>query len=752
MLRCASDSRCVGGPLLLLASSRAVRILGRGEGSAARGTKPAPALAQTLRPLREQRAVLCGAALRLGAKRQYCRLPCGTALVLCTVGTMRFYAVRNGRNQGVFDSLTEFDASVLGFPRAEGKGFATRAEAEKYLGLPCKEEPAAATRSDGVPPPVSTQSKKGRVKRVESDHEKARKQLTIAPKSKRIKKDHMSASFASGMFEEAARGGNFELCELLLKRGASKSLQYIREHFKPVSDQEKQMEVLCSLIVSRDGLFTLALRGQTAQVLQAVDENPAFARMMWSGEGYTVADDQGNEFKVVANETTLLSLASCNQHLDLMAGLADRGAGLDERLDKNGLPVDFGWLLDNEKKKSVNLLLTKGLVAVNNHMDDDNEALGLMTDCADFEMCEILMRHGASPFRWCAITEKVPFQEAAANGSMDILRLFVGACDGSVDDSTANHTSALHCAAFAGEIDACRLLVLHGGDIYKAWPLHDKYATTPLDEFGSDSRMNWQQKQEGYDALIALSESVVQCLRMARANNREQTEVLLQKLQEESEFLEMANQLFHEAVDARNKPLITALLDKKFVTDVNARVKGQSALHRAIGQHELLSFLLEKGLACGDADLKLAIAMGSRKCCLLLIAKGAKLLKSYIVDGRASCTPEKLWKKQWRKGKSSREKSNDGGKRNGLEDLQWLYDAYNNGPHPDARWHRRKGFLCALVGSKLLPTAAMQAELDAEQAALDKSAPAPSEVRDKEWIIRHVFSNVGLRCNIVSYL
>lgn len=57
------------------------------------------------------------------------------------MATKKFYAVKNGRTIGICLSWEECKTSVDGFPNAEYKGFATKNEALRYLGL--EEESAA---------------------------------------------------------------------------------------------------------------------------------------------------------------------------------------------------------------------------------------------------------------------------------------------------------------------------------------------------------------------------------------------------------------------------------------------------------------------------------------------------------------------------------------------------------------------------------------------------------------------------------
>lgn len=47
----------------------------------------------------------------------------------------KFYGVKKGKSVGVFSTWEECRTMVEGYPGAEFKGFATRAEAERYLGL-----------------------------------------------------------------------------------------------------------------------------------------------------------------------------------------------------------------------------------------------------------------------------------------------------------------------------------------------------------------------------------------------------------------------------------------------------------------------------------------------------------------------------------------------------------------------------------------------------------------------------------------
>ena len=50
------------------------------------------------------------------------------------------YAVKNGRKTGIFSTWAECEESVKGYPNATYKGFATREEAEDYLGIKIKQQ------------------------------------------------------------------------------------------------------------------------------------------------------------------------------------------------------------------------------------------------------------------------------------------------------------------------------------------------------------------------------------------------------------------------------------------------------------------------------------------------------------------------------------------------------------------------------------------------------------------------------------
>lgn len=47
----------------------------------------------------------------------------------------KYYAVKRGLTPGIYDSWSECEANVKGFPKAEYKGFATLDEAKEYMGL-----------------------------------------------------------------------------------------------------------------------------------------------------------------------------------------------------------------------------------------------------------------------------------------------------------------------------------------------------------------------------------------------------------------------------------------------------------------------------------------------------------------------------------------------------------------------------------------------------------------------------------------
>lgn len=62
----------------------------------------------------------------------------------------KIYAVKSGRNTGLFDTWDECKAQVDGYSGAEYKGFSCRADAEAYLGI--KPKPAAAPQPEAAKP------------------------------------------------------------------------------------------------------------------------------------------------------------------------------------------------------------------------------------------------------------------------------------------------------------------------------------------------------------------------------------------------------------------------------------------------------------------------------------------------------------------------------------------------------------------------------------------------------------------------
>ena len=57
-----------------------------------------------------------------------------------------FYAVRAGRNIGIFNTWAECEAQVKGFAGAEYKGFATKEDAETYMAARKKRSKAGKGR------------------------------------------------------------------------------------------------------------------------------------------------------------------------------------------------------------------------------------------------------------------------------------------------------------------------------------------------------------------------------------------------------------------------------------------------------------------------------------------------------------------------------------------------------------------------------------------------------------------------------
>ncbi len=63
-----------------------------------------------------------------------------------------YYAVRVGREPGIYRTWEECKAQVDGYPKAQFKGFGSLADAEAYLGDVKANRPAAAKRPSGAPP------------------------------------------------------------------------------------------------------------------------------------------------------------------------------------------------------------------------------------------------------------------------------------------------------------------------------------------------------------------------------------------------------------------------------------------------------------------------------------------------------------------------------------------------------------------------------------------------------------------------
>jgi ankyrin repeat protein len=81
-----------------------------------------------------------------------------------------------------------------------------------------------------------------------------------------------------------------------------------------------------------------------------------------------------------------------------------------------------------------------------------------------------------------------------------------------------------------------------------------------------------------------------------------------------------------------------------------------------------------------------------------------------------------------------------------------IHAAWLAGPHPDARWLRRRGLILALVGSKLRPMARDIAAAKQEQEQNDKhvSLPGiPRRTKQENWnyLLKEVFGHEGIvRC------
>jgi len=61
---------------------------------------------------------------------------------------MKYYAVRKGRNLGIFSTWSECEANVKGFPSAEYKSFTTKQEADDYINNTTTS--ASTTRDSGL--------------------------------------------------------------------------------------------------------------------------------------------------------------------------------------------------------------------------------------------------------------------------------------------------------------------------------------------------------------------------------------------------------------------------------------------------------------------------------------------------------------------------------------------------------------------------------------------------------------------------
>ena len=182
----------------------------------------------------------------------------------------------------------------------------------------------------------------------------------------------------------------------------------------------------------------------------------------------------------------------------------------------------------------------------------------------------------------------------------------------------------------------------------------------------------------------------------------------------------------------------------------------------AIGSLEMITMIASRGAqldlvnANGGTALELAAMWDELEACLLLVREyGAELPEQLpAVYGAmfALNDPDHPPDEDDPDHDDWRPRLTDAELADRVAQLTAARDAYLLQKKRDDNWERRKALLCTLVGSGLRLTAAQQAEQAAVQAALDTSAPIPGDVRDAEWLKRHVLSSEGFVRRIASFV
>ena len=198
--------------------------------------------------------------------------------------------------------------------------------------------------------------------------------------------------------------------------------------------------------------------------------------------------------------------------------------------------------------------------------------------------------------------------------------------------------------------------------------------------------------------------------------------------------------------------LVRGLLLRKANAEAQTRYGWHPLMKAASNNHcEIMRILLGHGVNVDLAatstmwtSLHIAADFNCREACELLVASGASIHS----QNNQGNTPIQVYGRR----ASPRMSAAD------IETAQQaLIAAFAAGPHPDARWARRRDLMMTLVGSGLRLMAAARAAEAAVQAALDKSVPlAPisraTPALNRDYLVREVLSQEGFVRQIAAFL
>ena len=207
------------------------------------------------------------------------------------------------------------------------------------------------------------------------------------------------------------------------------------------------------------------------------------------------------------------------------------------------------------------------------------------------------------------------------------------------------------------------------------------------------------------------------------------------------------------ACNQGNLALVRGLLAREANAQAQTRYGWHALMNAADGNHcDIMRVLLDQGgvgvdlpaASTGWTSLHIAADFNCREACLLLVSRGANIRS---LNNQGS-TPIQVYGGRARPRMATADIE---------EAREAVLAAFAAGPHPDARWARRRDFIMTLVGSGLRSTAAAKAAEAAKQAALDKSAPLPPISRatpalNRDYLVRHLFSQEAFVRLVVAFL